>query len=260
MASFKRIGLALTAAAVSTSAMAETCAELQTRREVAITGIRSQESALRECLLSFADWKAEAKERYYDAYDVAETIPGKPRRLIISHGRYTSTAYVAPATRTRVERSIEYEDIGLEKRLTVYAAEERKAISALGNRMNVALGDEFLLCRGKVDAPKLVTGLASLGWGWQGGINGVTQGWDEKPYSPQPGFRTVPGQPDADEISMTLSQRSINRCIQRELNAAYDAGAPARQAEANEKHRRFMEEQRRKVEERKARQRAGDWD
>ena len=208
---FRRAALFVVVLALPTSAMAETCAELQMRRDTVIGTVRSQETALRECLLTFPDWKAEAQERYYDAYDVTETIPGKPRRLIISHGRYTSTAFIAPATRTRVERSVEYEDIGVEKRLSLFSPEDRTAIVALGDHMRVPLGDEFLLCREKVDAPRIVSAIASLGWGWQGGINGVTQGWDESPYVPQPGFRTVPGAPDADEIRMPLSQRSIDR-------------------------------------------------
>ena len=258
--SIRSASLVLAAATLPTSALAGTCAELQARRDTAITLVNTQNNVLRECLASFPNWRDEAHARYYDTYDVTETIPGKPRRLIISHGRWTSTAYVAPATRTRIERSVEYEDIGVGKRLSLFSPDDQTKISSLGQHMNVALGDEFLLCRGKVDAIGFVQALAGLGWGFQGGDNGVTHGWDEKPFVPQPGFRTVPGAPDADEIRMPLSQRAINRCLQRDENAAHDAAAPARQVEANEAHRKFMEEQRRKVEERDARRRAGNWD
>lgn len=176
----RRAMLILTALSLPTEAIAQSCDDLARKRTEAIAVVRTQSNALRECLIAFPDWRAEAQERFYDAYDVTETIPGKPRRIIISHGRYTSTAYVAPPTRTHVERSVEFEDIGMEKRLSLYTPEQRAEIYSLGSKMNVPLGDEFLLCRDKVDAVGFVQALDNLGWGFQGGLNGVQEsdGWD----------------------------------------------------------------------------------
>ena len=260
MLNFKRAAITVVAASVPVPAIAETCAELQTHRDTAISLVNTQSNALRECLIAIPNWRDEAHARYYDAYDVTETIPGKPRRLIISHGTWTSSAYVAPATRTRIERSVEYEDIGVEKRLSLFSPEDRTMIYGLGDHMKAALGDEFLLCRGKVNAVVLIAALVSFGGGFQGGPDGIETGYQEEPFAPTPGYRTIPGPPDAEEIKFPLSQRSVNRCLQREANAVYEEAAPARQAEANESHRKFMEEQREKVEARKARQRAGNWD
>lgn len=64
-----------------------------------------------------------------------------------------------------------------------------------------------------------------------------------------------------EHVMISANVKSAIRCHQISGPIrAYDASAPARQAEANEAHRKFMEVQRRKVEERNARRRAGNRD
>lgn len=148
-------------AELSAQAVSQQCISMKTERAALHAVAVEQTNGFRECLISFPSWKDTANERYYDSYDVTETIPGQPRRIVISHGRYTSTAYVAPATRNRVERSVEHEDIGETKRLSLFTPEQRLRIFAM--RSKAAISDTFLLCRDKLDTLAFAENLETLG-------------------------------------------------------------------------------------------------
>lgn len=197
-------------------AHAADCAALQAQRGAALSLVATQRTALSECLIGFADWKAEAHARFYDTYDVTETIPGKPRRVIITYGLRSATAYVALATRTHVSRTVEHEDVGYAARMLQYTPEQRAALRTLEQGMNVALSDEFLLCKDKLDAAPFIQALSNLGYGFQGGPEGIKKGYDERPWTPTPGYTLYPGaELTAQEVRMPLSQLAVNHCRQR---------------------------------------------
>lgn len=201
----RKLLLASALVSLPTEAVAQTCSEFPAARQQAIELVTQQTNAFRECLIAFPEWRAEAKKRYYDIYDVTETIPGKPRRVIVYSSGSTATAYVAPATRSRVEHSVEYEDIGKERRLAMLPPEERTALYADKAIMDAALSDEFMLCRGKVDATKLIPALKSLGWGWAGPLEGPVK--NDTWY----------------DVAPPLAPNAEQRCLARERETRVDA-------------------------------------